>query len=384
MHLIAQVKLQPTTEQKDFLHQTLRAANAACAYASHVAWETKTFRQFSLQHACYRELRRRFGLGAQMAIRVLAKVADAYRLDRKTRRTFACRGSIAFDRRNLSWNLDRRIVSLWTTGGRQRIPFVCGKRQAELLAMQAGESDLVYRDGTFYLYAGCEVEPPDPLTIADFLGVDVGLTHLAVTSDGRSFGGGHVLGLRHRHRRLRRRLQRKGTKAATRLLRHRRRQERRFMTDVNHCVSKQLVTTAQDTSRGIALEDLTGIRRRVSVRRRQRVTLHSWTFGQLRSFVEYKARRAGVPVVLVDPRNTSRTCLACGHVDKANRKSQAEFRCITCGFAGPADHCAAENIRRVAVNQPHVSPADVKTRARKRSRTATEGRGKPAPAGAGR
>mgnify|MGYP001580252114 FL=1 len=119
-------------------------------------------------------------------------------------------------------------------------------------------------------------------------------------------------------------------------------------------VSKCLVATAKDTGRGIALEDLTGLRDRITARRGQRATLHSWAFGQLRAFVIYKAKRAGVPVILVDPRNTSRTCPACGHVDKANRKSQALFSCQSCGYAGLADQIASENIRRAAVNRPYA------------------------------
>jgi len=101
---------------------------------------------------------------------------------------------------------------------------------------------------------------------------------------------------------------------------------------------------------------LEGIRSRVTVRRKQRATLHSWAFYQLRSFMTYKAKRVGVPVFLVDPRNTSRTCPACGHVDKANRPSQSKFSCMVCGFAGLADYIAAINIgRRAAVNPPIVA-----------------------------
>jgi IS605 OrfB family transposase len=381
MQLSAQVKLQPTAEQKALLLRTLRAANAACNQASQVAWTTRTFRRFPLQKLCYQDLRARFGLGAQMAIRVLAKVADAYRLDRQTERTFRSRGSIAFDRRNLSWAMATGTVSLWTLEGRQRIPYVCGKRQEDLLARQHGETDLAYRDGTFYLLTSCEVPEASQQPVGGVLGVDVGLKNIAYDSDGRRYAGSHALGLRHRHRRLRHRLQVKHTKSAKRLLQKRSRRERRFMTDVNHCVSKQLVTTAEDTCRGIALEDLTGIRRRVSVRRHQRVTLHTWAFGQLRAFIEYKAALRGLLVTLVDPRNTSRTCPRCGHRAKANRKTQAQFSCVRCGFAGPADHIAAENIRRAAVNQPHAACDDVKAPHRKsrhpEGRTATERSCKP-------
>src|SRR5689334_16594651 len=58
----------------------------------------------------------------------------------------------------------------------------------------------------------------------------------------------------------------------------------------------------------------------------------------------YKAKRAGVPVCFVDPRNTSRECRACGCTDKKNRPNQATFKCIGCGHEAPADINAARNI----------------------------------------
>ena len=88
-----------------------------------------------------------------------------------------------------------------------------------------------------------------------------------------------------------------------------------------------------------------------------RATLCSWAFHQLRAFIAYKAALAGVPLVAVDPRDTSRQCPACGCIDKRNRPSQARFSCIGCGLAGPADTIAAINIgRRAAVNRPHAGP----------------------------
>jgi transposase len=79
-----------------------------------------------------------------------------------------------------------------------------------------------------------------------------------------------------------------------------------------------------------------------------------------RAFLEYKAKLAGVLVVAVDPRNTSRTCPQCGFVSKSNRKSPSVFSCDACGFSGHADHFAAINIgRRASVNRPDVSPGGV-------------------------
>jgi putative transposase len=117
----------------------------------------------------------------------------------------------------------------------------------------------------------------------------------------------------------------------------------------------------------MALENLKHIRTRVRARKSQRTVLHSWSFCQLLAFVTYKARLVGLPVVLVDPRNTSRTCPVCGHSAKANRPSQAVFRCTSCGCAGHADVIAAENIRvlgRAAVMQPHVSETALPSRQR--------------------
>jgi IS605 OrfB family transposase len=121
-------------------------------------------------------------------------------------------------------------------------------------------------------------------------------------------------------------------------------------------ISKRFVETAKRTEQGVALEELGGILERVQLRCSQRATLHSWSFHQLRLFIEYKAQLQGVPVVAVDPRNTSRTCPACGCIDKQNRPSQQTFSCTSCGHSELADYIASVNIRRRAkVNWPYIS-----------------------------
>ena len=362
MKLIAQVKLLPTPEQAVALKRTLELANAACDFVSKQAWQSKTFKQYDLHHLCYRDVREKFALSAQMVVRCIAKVADAYKLDKDTRRKFKPTGSIAYDDRIVSWRISDSTISIWTVEGRLRIPFVCGERQRELLNRRRGESDLVFFRDKFFLSAMCEVEEPEVQEVESALGVDLGVTNIAVDSDGEVHAANHINNVRHRHRRLRSKLQAKGTRSAKRKLKKLSGKERCFAKDTNHRISKQIVAKAKDTQRAIALEDLSGIRTRVTVRRRQRATLHSWAFRQLRSFVEYKARREGVPVVLVDPRNTSRTCPNCGYIDKANRKSQSQFSCVVCGHAGLADHIAAINIgRRAVVNPPIVARDDVET-----------------------
>lgn len=360
MRLTIQLKLQPTPEQADALKRTLERANEACNYISRVAWEATTFRQFAVHKLVYQPVRKTFALAAQLAVRCIAKVADAYKLDKKRMRIFAPLGAIAFDERILSFALPKSEVSIWTLDGRQAIPFVCGERQRQLLASQRGETDLALVNGEWYLFAVCEAETPEPIDVEGVLGVDLGVTNIAVDSDGETHSGKAIKNVRYRHRRLRGKLQQLGTKGSRRRLRRLAGQERRFAAWVNHNLSKQIVAKAERTKRAIALEDLTHIRTRVRARRSQRATLHSWAFFQLRRFVVYKAALAGVPVHLVDPRNTSRTCPACGCCDKANRKTQASFVCTSCGFAGPADVIAAVNIsRRAFVSAPYCSDTGV-------------------------
>jgi putative transposase len=355
MKLTAKVKLQSNQEQHQALLETLETANAACNYTSDIAWDKRTFNKFGLQKLVYYDLKDRFGLTAQMVIRCLGKVADAYKVDRDTRREFNLHGSIAYDSRILRWYINRQIVSIWTTQGRMTLPFVAGPRQLELLQHQQGESDLVLIDGQFYLFTTCEKETPDPQDVDEFLGIDLGIKNIASDSLGENYAGNHLNNLRKRHARLRRKLQKKGTQAARRLLKKRRRKERRMADQVNHTIAKRIVEKAQRHSLGIALEDLKGIRERITVKKSQRRQHSSWAFADLRDKITYKAQLVGVPLVLVDPRNTSRTCQMCGCVDKANRKTQDTFSCVSCGFVSNADSNAAVIIgRRAAVNRPYI------------------------------
>ncbi|HWQ36944.1 MAG TPA: transposase [Blastocatellia bacterium] len=156
-------------------------------------------------------------------------------------------------------------------------------------------------------------------------------------------------------RKLRAKLQSKGSKSARRLLKKRNRKERRFASDLNHRISKAIVAKAKDTGRGIALEHLKGINRRTTVRKANRAERMSWAFADLRAKLEYKARLAGVAVIIVDPRNTSRECSRCGHISKSNRRSQSKFQCQACGMSRNADTNAARVIAsRAVVNQPNA------------------------------
>jgi putative transposase len=336
--------LQPTEPQWQTLLTTLQTANAACNDISQQAWDNRLFNKFKLQSLVYRDIRARYNLSAQMTVRAIAKVADAYKVDRKTLRSFSLTGGFAYDNRILSWKLAKQTVSIWTMEGRQAIPYQAGQRQLTLLESQRGESDLVLIKGDFYLFTTCDVDEPDPMDVDDFIGVDMGIANIATTSDGKKFAGNQVNAIRKRRRRQRKRLQTKGTKSAKRRAKKLSGKERRFAKDVNHQISKQLIETAKRTERGIALEDLTGIRNRVRARKPKRAELHSWSFHDLGQKILYKAAMNGIPVVFVDPAYTSQMCSVCRYTAKHNRTSQAEFVCRSCGHASHADINASRNI----------------------------------------
>ncbi|MER7753140.1 transposase [Kitasatospora sp. NPDC097643] len=368
MKLVEQVKLLPEAEQAAALRSTLLAVNEAACWVSGVAFERGVPREYELRKHTYTELKAR-GLGAQAAQHVIKKTRDAYttlkahiraghlgkpgskrrvKAESKPIR-FRPEAAQPYDDRCLSWQLDQRTVSIWTTAGRLKgVRFACSPDALTMLREhRKGESDLVERDGAFYLLATCEV-PEKPLNEnpAAFIGVDLGIANIATTSTGYRAAGRGLNRHRKRQLDLRRKLQTKGTKSAKRLLKKRSRKEARHSANVNHIVAKQIVTTAERTGCGIALEDLTGIRSRVRHRKDQRTTVHSWSYHQLVTFLEYKAKRAGVPVVHVDPAYTSQQCSLCHHIDRKNRVDQATFACRSCGTVLHADVNASRNIAR--------------------------------------
>ena len=358
MKLTAKIKLNPAPEQQVLLLETLTIANQACNEMSDLAWEQKLFTRSKLHHASYYPVREQFQLSAQVVIRCIGKVVDSYKTDKRTKRIFKKLGSIPYDNRILKYLVDDQAVSIWTVTGRVTIPFLAGEPQLRMLQTQQGESDLVYKRGKFYLYATCDVEEATPYAVDDIMGVDLGIANIAVDSYGTFHTGNHVKSVRYRHKRLRKKLQTKGTKSAKRRLKQLSGKEKRFANDVNHCISKAIVHQAQRNRSGIALEDLKGIRERVRASRQQRGQLHSWAFYDLQQKIAYKAQREGVTVVFVDPKHTSQMCNACGCVAKINRKSQDRFLCNSCGTLRHADYNAAMNIRdrgRGAVNHPYVS-----------------------------
>ena len=380
MKQVLKVRMLPSQDDAAALEATLRACNSAASWLSARMHAERMHRKFDVQKRFYTELRMRFELSAQPAIRVISKVADAYATLRSNiaagnygppssaRRTkvlgkpigFRDKAAQPYDARCLSWQIPDTIggreatVSIWTVHGRLRdLGILAAPRDLALLRTSSiGETDLILRDGKWFLYATIEA-PEAPLAGPKngFVGVDLGIINIATTSDGYQAAGARLNRYRKRQQQLRKRLQARKTASARRLLKKRRRKEQRFAADVNHKISKRIVAEAERTGRGIAVEQLGGIRDRVRLRKPQRAAVHSWAFAKLGHCLAYKARAAGVAFVQVDPAHTSQACHVCGYVDRRNRLSQSIFKCGRCGFVGHADHNAAINIAMRGVDR---------------------------------
>lgn len=363
MKLTLQTQLFPDEKQAELLKDTIRNFNTACNWLAEKAFEKQTSNKVKLQKEFYYDLRGRFNLSAQMAAIAIRHVGGTYSRDKAICPTFREFAAMPYDSRIYSFKgIDK--VSLLTLEARQIIPFVMGKYQYEKFSNAKGQADLVYRERDSKWFFLITVDIPDgvDVPVTDFIGIDFGISNLIVTSDGDFESGGDVKRVSKKYADLRQTLQKKASTQSKNGKRPRsiRRLQKRiskrvsnFKKHVNHCISKKIVSLSIGTTRGIGIEDLTNIRNRCEKRHRKahRSIFSGWSFYQLRSFLEYKSKLAGIPIVLVNPKYTSQECSECGHTEKANRISQSEFVCKNCDLHILADYNASLNIRSRAISK---------------------------------
>jgi len=373
MKLTLQIQLLPDEDQKKKLSDTMSRFNEACTWLAERAFEDQTANKITLQKKYYYQIREKFELSAQMTAIAIRHVGGTYSRDKKIKPVFRKYAAMPYDDRIMSFKgIDR--VSLLTLEGRVVVPFVMGKYQSERFTLAKGQADLVRRkDGKWFLLVTVDVPQAPMITSEGFIGVDLGVVNIAVDSDGETHTSTKTEEVRLRLRKVKRSLQRragqqkrqgKRPKNVRRKLKELRSKERRFKSNTNHVIAKHIVGKASGTGRGIAVEDLTGIRDGKQFRKGQREKQSKWAFAELRGFITYKAMLKGVEVVAVDPAYTSQTCIACGHVSRANRRSRGVFECRSCGYFDQADLVAAKNIacvavvmqRKVSVVGSHVIP----------------------------
>lgn len=360
MKLAIKCKVLPNKEQHQELLNVMKTFNLACDWVSQKAFETKTFNKVKLHKLVYYEIKQRFNLTSQLSVRVIGKVTDVYKNWKQKDKVLSFKelGSIDYDTRILTIKKDG--ISIMGLGKRIKLPYRC-KKPLESYDLSC-QSELNYDKvkNKFYVTFFADTSEEVPINTNEFLGVDLGIVNLATCSDGEVFTGEKVEQYRKRITSLKARLQSKGTKSAKRHLKKISKKETLFKKDVNHCISKKLVSKAKALNVGLKLEDLKfkikkpvmkfnkGLRDNNAIRAK-------WAFGQLRNFITYKAKLAGIPVLMVNSAYTSQRCSKCGHTCKENRQTQKEFKCIQCGYEANADYNASVNISRAEINKPIVA-----------------------------
>ncbi|AOX01684.1 transposase [Moorena producens PAL-8-15-08-1] len=354
-------KIQPTPDQAKKIEATLKGFADACNYTNAVVKSSITSKN-TIQAQVYQYIRETYSLSANLAVRVCGRVAANRKTARHKNKPVLefSPTSADYDARIFSYREKDQTVSLTLVGGRERFLLHIGSYQIGKLKDKKPTSAKLckHRDGNYYIHIQVKDKAPKPQKVKKVIGVDLGRTDIAVTSENQSFSGNQITQVRDKFARVRSQIQHKASKG-TRSSRRRCRQlqrrlsgkERRFQAWVNHNVSKSIVELAKSQGAVIALEDLTGIRERTNLQprsKKERRRSNNWAFYQLREFIRYKALEAGVKVVFVDPRYTSQTCHKCLHIHPVKGKSyrsRKRYKCGACGWNGDADFNGSKMIQ---------------------------------------
>lgn len=353
MNRTVRILLQPDSAQADALKRTLDQFTQCFNRVAEAGWRDDTANGVRLHHATYKSLREALPeLPANVLIQARVKateaLASAFALKKKgckVKQPVSKSCPVRYNERTYKLSWQTQSVTLSTVAGRVTLGFIVPPYAAKYASGKTVTADLLFRKGRFWLHVVTELSAPQVDASAAVVGADFGISRPVVTSDNQFLGERRWRELENKTFRLKRALQSKGTKSAKRHLKKLAGKQLRRRKDHDHVLSKRLVQSVPEGGT-IVLENLTEIRSRAKQRKgRQRRRLHSWSFAQLRGFVEYKAEERGVRVVAIDPRNTSKACSVCGSIHRGNRKSQSVFKCKSCGFELNADLNAARNIR---------------------------------------
>jgi putative transposase len=395
--ITAKLKLHTDPAQFAALRKTQLAYRDALNHVSQYAFEHgKMSSGRALQRECYDDIRLQFGLPAQMACNVPRQVGATYKTSwTKGKQNAAARKEGLTKKRykgldtppkyvspTLTYNYHRDYslkpanqVSLLTLDGRIIVPYTGYSKHVALLHHGAslGAAKLWYDKPRkqFYLLVSLETEVAEPIPEmhSSVVGVDVGQRYLAVTATPTNhvafYSGKAVRAKTDHYARLRKRLQKKGTRSATRRLLVISGRERRLKQDRNHVISRRIVDGHPHSI--IGLEDLNHIRDRCirkhgkhASKKQRRANRHAsqWAFAELHGYIAYKATMTGSMAVKVDANYTSKACPMCGYTSDANRPNKGLlFECQSCHYTLHADLIGARNIalRTLLVRQDWTS-----------------------------
>ena len=352
----AKVQIHPERKVHKALDRSMEKYSLACDRISEVIFQTHNLNQAQLQEQLYEELRDRFGLKSQMACSSIRTVLAKYKAIIAEEHEWI-QPKFKKPQLDLVWNRDYSLVqgvfSVNTLDGRIKAPFdITGMEQYfDKDKFKFGTARLVCSKRKYYLHipVTSEVSDCEVSEICNVVGIDRGINFIAVSYDSKGkssfFDGGKVKHKRAHYKELRAELQRRGTASARRRLKKIGQRENRWMNDVNHCVSKALVTSNPSKTLFV-LENLKGIRGATEkVRRKDRYVSVSWSYYDLEQKLKYKAQRNSCLVINADPRYTSQCCPKCGHIEKSNRDKKLHgFCCKNCGYRSNDDRIGAMNL----------------------------------------
>ncbi|GFP29491.1 MAG: hypothetical protein DDT18_01547 [Actinobacteria bacterium] len=360
------VKLQlykPTKCKEQRLFSIIREFTSCANWYLDKLQESRTTSRVKIHNGYYETARKSFRLLSANVQLALDKAIETQRafLNKKGKKSVPkFKKQFACFRQDTFKIFDRYVQ--FNMPGRERvnIPFkVCNPNHKQFIKQQPKRSQLINKKGKWFLYVSYETDKPAIDGNINIIGVDLGVKKIVTVSNPEAsvnvfFSGNKAIYTRNKYQRYRKQIQRaKDTGKAKRGYRALKRisgKEKNWIKDTNHKISKQIVNIAKQNKADIAIENLKGIRERIKATKKVRRMLHSWSFRQLISFLQYKSAMAGVRIVSVDPRHTSQRCPRCGHISKDNRKSQSAFKCSQCHYSVNADLVGSRNIALTALN----------------------------------
>ncbi len=246
MKLTRTAKIKLNISSADIL-PTLVAYTKAFNFVCQEGFQKKEKNGISLHKLCYYSTREY--LPSQLAISSRMKATEALKgVFAKQKKYIICPKSklcsARYDKNSYTLFLDQQQVSLLTISGRKRYQLIIPEYYQELFKTWKNTSaDLCIKKNKVYLHIVFEKDITDTQPTGELIGIDRGINNIAVVSNNQFFGGGQIKNTVNRYRRLRKLLQKKGTKSAKRHLVKLKRKERQFRADINHQVSKQIINS---------------------------------------------------------------------------------------------------------------------------------------------
>jgi putative transposase len=327
------------------LIETAKQFRGATQIVLNYGFENKTFNKNKLNKGTYKTVRETIptlpSALVQTARDMASEALKATEFKKKIKRKSL---TIRYDNRTFKFYPDSHAISLTTVHGRLVYP-VAHSPLIDKYRGQYTNAQLVIDEKRNRIFIMVQVNLPDKEVIkkqdVNVIGIDRGVKNIAVLSNNTFFNSKHLREVKGRYQYLKRILQHSGTRSAHRKLKKLSGRERRFVRDINHTISKNIVSLPYDV---FSLEALEPAKMKHNGKgKRFRRSLGSWSPFELEKFIEYKAKDAGKAVIYVNPEHTSQRCSKCGYVDKNNRHGSV-FKCINCGFELNADLNASRNI----------------------------------------